>query len=83
LGFNEQERGREQKGSRATSASKAPSLGEYDDFVVATKSRGNKHAYYIEGHDGDLDDGWYYNSITWGVDLAGPYDNAAEALRKA
>jgi len=70
-------------GSRATSASKAPSIGEYDDFVVAKKSRGNKHAYYIEGHDGDLDDGWYYNSITWGVDLAGPYDNAAEALRKA
>jgi len=70
-------------GSRATPASKAPSLGEYDDFVVAKKSRGNKHAYYIEGHDGDLDDGWYYNSITWGVDLAGPYDNAAEALRKA
>ena len=50
---------------------------------MATKSRGNKHAYYIEGHDGDLDDGWYYNSITWGVDLAGPYDNAAEALRQA
>ena len=70
-------------GSRATSASKAPSIGEYDDFVVATKSRGNKHAYYIEGHDGDLDDGWYYNGITWGVDLVGPYDNAAEALRKA
>jgi hypothetical protein len=70
-------------GSRATSASKAPSIGEYDDFVVAKKSRGNKHAYYIEGHDGDLDDGWYYNSITWGVDLAGPYDNAAEALRQA
>ena len=69
-------------GSRATSASKAPSLGEYDDFVVATKSRGNKHAYYIEGHEGDLDDGWYYNGITWGVDLAGPYDNASEALRQ-
>ena len=70
-------------GSRATSASKAPSLGEYDDFVVATKSRGNKHAYYIEGHEGDLDDGWYYNGITWGVDLAGPYDSAADALRNA
>lgn len=53
--------------------------GALPEWVIAREDRGGQIVYFIEGHPGDLDDGWYYNGIAWGVDFVGPYPSADEA----
>lgn len=56
-------------------------LGWFDepDWVTGGEVVGGRLVYLVEGHPGDLDDGWYYNGIAWGVDFVGPYPSADEA----
>lgn len=52
------------------------------DWVTGGEEVDGALVYYVEGHPGDLDDGWYASVDGWDV-LSGPYDTAEEAAADA
>lgn len=57
------------------------------DWVTGGEEVDGQLVYFIEGHPGDLDDGWYAAVLggwagSWDV-LSGPYDTAEEAAADA